>query len=79
MTPAGPFKLGPHQQQIPVAIGERCVVPGDAMVGDTDGVVFIPLERLRDTVEAAGKVQADEVLKQAANPARIEEASSGSR
>jgi RraA family protein len=74
VTPAGPYKMGPHRQQVPVAVGGQCVVPGDVVVGDADGVVIIPIGQLRDTVEAAEKIQANEVVKRAATNARIHDA-----
>lgn len=71
VTPAGPYKWGPHRQQVPIALGGQCVMPGDVVVGDADGVVVIPLGQLRDTVGAAEKIQANEVLKRAATDARL--------
>jgi regulator of RNase E activity RraA len=74
VTPAGPYKMGPHRQQVPIAVGGQCVLPGDVVVGDADGVVIIPIDQLRATVEAAEKIQANEVVKRAATDARIQDA-----
>ncbi len=71
VTPAGPYKMGPHRQQVPIALGGQCVLPGDVVVGDADGVVIIPIDQLRGTVEAAEKIQANEVVKRAATEARL--------
>lgn len=72
VTPAGPYKFGPHRQQVPIAVGGQCVLPGDVVIGDADGVVIIPIGQLRDTVEAAEKIQANEVVKRAVTDARIQ-------
>lgn len=66
VTPAGPYKMGPYLHQVPVALGGQCVLPGDVIVADADGVVVIPFRRLSDTVTAAEQIQANEVEKKAA-------------
>ena len=71
VTPAGPFKVGPHLQQVPVALGGQCVVPGDVIIGDADGVVVIPFARLRDAVESAEEIQVTEELKRATTLERL--------
>ena len=63
--------MGPHRQQVPVAIGGQCVLPGDVVVGDADGVVVVPFGELRATIEAAEAIQASEALKRAATAARL--------
>ncbi len=40
-TPNGPYKNGPGEINVPVTIGGRVVCPGDIVVGDDDGVLFI--------------------------------------
>ncbi len=71
VTPAGPYKSGPHRQQVPIALGGQCVMPGDVVVGDADGVVIIPFGQLRATVDAAELIQANEVVKRAATEERL--------
>jgi RraA family protein len=63
VTPAGPYKFGPGLHQVPVALGGQCVMPGDVITGDADGVVVIPLGRLASTVDAAELVFESENLK----------------
>lgn len=41
ITPAGPYKDGPGELNVPVACGGIVVHPGDILVGDEDGVVVI--------------------------------------
>lgn len=40
-TPNGPYKNGPGEINVPVVIGGKLVHPGDIVVGDSDGVLFI--------------------------------------
>lgn len=42
VSPAGPYKNGPGHLDRPVAIGGVCVLPGDFLLGDDDGVVVVP-------------------------------------
>ena len=71
VTPAGPYKMGPHRQQVPVALGGQCVHPGDVVIGDGDGVVVIPWAQLASTVLAAEAIQSHEVVKKAATAQRL--------
>ncbi len=41
VQPKGPYKNGPGEINVPVCIGGQVVLPGDILVGDTDGVVVI--------------------------------------
>lgn len=47
VTPLGPFKNGPGDLSVPVTIDGCVVNPGDIVVGDADGVVFIPLDQVK--------------------------------
>jgi len=71
VTPAGPYKMGPHRQQVPIALGGQCVLPGDVITGDADGVVVIPFAQLAATVEAAEAIQSNEVVKKAVTAERL--------
>lgn len=65
VTPNGPYKNGPGQVNVPVVVGGKVVHPGDIVVGDGDGVVFIRPEDARQIAEATaavGKKEA-EILK----------------
>ncbi len=50
-THRGPYKDGPGEIGIPVSIGGAIVKPGDIVVGDADGVVFVPLEEAKEVAE----------------------------
>ncbi|MDV7213238.1 RraA family protein [Azotobacter beijerinckii] len=43
-THRGPSKDGPGEINIPIACAGLCVMPGDLMLGDADGVIAIPQE-----------------------------------
>lgn len=47
-SPAGPFKHGPGTVGHTVACGNVVCRPGDAIIGDTDGVIVVPREHVRD-------------------------------
>ncbi len=53
VTPAGPYKHGPGQLNVPVALGGVVVRPGDIVCGDGDGVVVVPPERLLEIIQRA--------------------------
>lgn len=53
VTPAGPYKHGPGQLNVPIAVGGVVVQPGDIVCGDGDGVVVVPPERLGEVIALA--------------------------
>jgi 4-hydroxy-4-methyl-2-oxoglutarate aldolase len=53
----GAAKTGPGSLQVPIALGDAIINPGDWLVGDTDGVVVIRQEDLTDC-RAAGAARA---------------------
>jgi len=55
VTPAGPYKDGPGEINVPVACGGLVVNPGDILVGDEDGIVVI---NPRDAAELLEKARA---------------------
>lgn len=59
----GPYKNGPGEINVPVAVGGMVVNPGDIVVGDADGVVAFPY--------AAGPALLDAVRAQEAREAEI--------
>ena len=52
-TPAGPFKNGPGEINVPIACGGISVNPGDIILADADGVIVIPLKDAKDILPAA--------------------------
>lgn len=51
VNPAGPSKWGPGQVGIAVACGNVVCHPGDAIIGDRDGIIVIPRSRLASLAE----------------------------
>lgn len=65
-TPAGPYKDGPGEINVPVSCGGIVVHPGDILVGDEDGIVVISprdaeklLEKSKDKTHLEQKVMKD--------------------
>ena len=59
-SPAGPYKNGPFRLGTPLAFGGVPVLPGDVVIGDSDGVVVVPREQAAAVADAAEAVFADE-------------------
>ena len=59
-TPNGPYKNGPGEINAPVVIGGKTVYPGDIVVGDDDGVLFIHPEEAEALAKATRSVQEKE-------------------
>ena len=66
-TPAGPHKSGPFRLLTPASVAGVVVSPGDAVVGDEDGVVVVPLADVDRVVDRARQVLAHEDEKRVVN------------
>jgi RraA family protein len=53
VTHRGPYKNGPGEINVPIAMGGMPVAPGDLVVGDADGLVAIPLEQAERILASA--------------------------
>ena len=53
VTPQGPYKFGPGEMNVPIAFGGQVVFPGDIVIGDSDGLIFI---RPEDVPFVLGKI-----------------------
>jgi len=60
VTHRGPYKDGPGQINVPVAIDGMVVRPGDIVVGDGDGILCIPVEGAEAICAAAEDKHAQE-------------------
>ena len=60
VTHRGPYKDGPGEINVPVAIEGMVVEPGDLIVGDDDGVLCVPYAQTQAIYEAAMSKQAVE-------------------
>jgi regulator of RNase E activity RraA len=49
----GPYKNGPGEVNLPIALDGMIVAPGDIMVGDLDGVVCVPKDRAESVLALA--------------------------
>ena len=46
VTHRGPYKDGPGEINVPIALGGMLVAPGDLVLGDADGVLAIPCDEV---------------------------------
>ncbi len=53
VTHRGPYKDGPGEINVPLALGGMIVNPGDVVVGDDDGLVCVPLGEAETILAAA--------------------------
>jgi RraA family protein len=53
VTHRGPYKDGPGEINVPVAIEGMVINPGDLMIGDEDGLLCVPYEHVEDVYQAA--------------------------
>ena len=60
VTPNTPAKEGPGTVGFPVVCGGAAVRTGDIVIGDQDGVVVVPLERIDEVIVRLDKVRAAE-------------------
>jgi len=65
VTHRGPYKDGPGEINVPVAVDGMVVEPGDLMLGDEDGTLCVPFEATTD-VYLAAKAKNDAEVKQMA-------------
>jgi len=60
VTHRGPYKDGPGEVNVPIAINGMVIEPGDLICGDADGLLSVPLSSVEDVFEAASKKHAAE-------------------
>jgi 4-hydroxy-4-methyl-2-oxoglutarate aldolase len=60
LTPNSPARNGPGTVGLPVVVGGVAVASGDIVVGDEDGVVVVPRERIAETIRRLAFVRAAE-------------------
>jgi RraA family protein len=66
VTHRGPYKDGPGEINVPIAIDGMVIAPGDLILGDDDGLLCVPLAEAETVLAAAAAKHAAEV-KQIAN------------
>jgi len=66
ITHRGPYKDGPGEMNVPVALDGMVIAPGDLVVGDEDGVVCVPFDQVEAVYAAANAKQQGEAKTMAA-------------
>ena len=61
VTHRGPYKDGPGEVNVPIALDGMVVHPGDLMLGDSDGVLCVPMAQAAEILTAARAKVAAEV------------------
>ena len=60
ITPNSPVRNGPGTVNLPIAIGGVVVGPGDILIGDQDGVVVLPFDRIDAVIARLVEIRAAE-------------------
>lgn len=56
ISPNGPYFNGPGEVNVPVVCGGQLVCPGDIVVADADGVIFINPEHAEEVLAQSSKI-----------------------
>lgn len=62
----GPYKDGPGEINVPIAIDGMVIAPGDLVIGDADGVLSVPFDDAEAVLAATEAKQAAEARQMAA-------------
>lgn len=57
LSPNSPLKHGPGTVGLPISLGGLVVNAGDVVIGDRDGVVVVPLDRVQETIAELANVR----------------------
>ena len=68
VTHRGPYKFGPGEINVPIAIDGMVIEPGDLILGDEDGLLSVPF----DAVEAVHAAATQKAAAEARQMASIE-------
>lgn len=66
VTHRGPYKDGPGEINVPVAIDGMVIHPGDIVIGDSDGVLSVPIDGAEEILKATEAKSATEITQMAA-------------
>jgi len=55
VTHRGPYRDGPGEINVPIALDGMVIEPGDLIIGDDDGVLCVPFDQVQSMLEAARK------------------------
>lgn len=63
VTHRGPYKDGPGEINVPIALNGMVVNPGDLIVGDADGLLCVPFDDAQNILQATlGKQELEQVM-----------------
>jgi regulator of RNase E activity RraA len=65
VTHRGPYKDGPGEINVPIAIDGMVIAPGDLVLGDEDGTLCVPFDAA-ESIYAAAKLKNDSEVQQIA-------------
>ncbi|CUH82239.1 RraA family protein [Tropicibacter naphthalenivorans] len=65
VTHRGPYKDGPGELNVPISIDGMVIHPGDIMIGDSDGVLCVPIDEA-ETILKSTQEKSDKEIKQMA-------------
>jgi RraA family protein len=60
VTHRGPYKDGPGEINVPIALDGMVIEPGDLVIGDDDGLLCVPYDAAEGLLQAARKKQLSE-------------------
>ena len=75
VTHRGPYKDGPGEINVPVAIDGMVIHPGDIIIGDSDGVLCVPIDEAETILKATQTKSAAEIKQMTAIEARTNDRS----
>jgi len=55
VTHRGPYRDGPGEINVPIALDGMVIEPGDLIIGDDDGVLCVPFDHVQSVLAAARK------------------------
>ena len=65
VTHRGPYKDGPGELNVPIAIDGMVIHPGDIVIGDSDGVLCVPIDEAETILKATQDKSAKEIKQMA--------------
>lgn len=65
VTHRGPYKDGPGEVNVPIAIDGMVIHPGDIIIGDSDGVLCVPIDDAETVLKATQAKSAAEIKQMA--------------
>ena len=57
VTHRGPYKDGPGEINVPIAIDGMVIEPGDLIIGDSDGVLCVPFDQIEEVYQKTAAKQ----------------------